>query len=508
MSTRTPALAGTATLISAALALSGCSGSPSGDSTTGTLTIANPSTLATFDPAQVTTGSLDQYLQPVYDTLLRRTPDLELVPMLATEWTYDDALTTLSLELRTGVAFTDGTDFDADAVVANLVRTRDANGPQSASLASVDTVTAVDADTVEVHLTEPDPGLLDALAGTAGSIVSPEALDSDTLSTAPVGTGPFVLDTASTTTGDTYTYTANPDYWDPELVPYDTIVIKTLEDVTARMNAIQSGQVQATMAEIPQIAAAESAGLTVQTQLLNFTGLVIFDREGALVPALGDARVRRAINHAIDGDALLTALRDGRGVVTSQLFGEDSEAFVADLDDEYPFDPARARELLAEAGYADGFDITLPDFSAIFGESLFATVTEQLQAVGITVTLESLPIPDMIGKTMSGGYAVTLNSNFQGTAWQTLSQYVLPTAAFNPFHSTDDTVASLIDTVRTTTGDDQNAAYQKLNEHIVEDAWAAPFFREQGVYLSTDAVEVTLQPQTQVPSIYDFAPAE
>ncbi len=499
---------GAVAIVAATLMLSGCAGQTGTGAETETLTIANPSALPGFDPATVTSGSLDQYLQPVYDTLIRRTADLELVPMLATEWNYDDSLTTLTLELRDEVSFTDGVAFNAEAVVENLLRTRDANGPQASSLASVEAVTAVDDDTVEIALSAPDPGLLVALSGTVGTIVSPGALDSDTLATTPVGSGPYVLDAANTLAGDTYTYTANPDYWDPDLALYDTIVIKTLEDVTARMNAIRSGQIQATMVEIPQIAEAESSGLNVHTQLLNFTGLVIFDREGAVVPALGDVRVRQAVNYAIDGEALLSTLREGRGVATSQLFGEDSEAFVADLDGAYPYDPERAEELLAAAGYAEGFEVTLPDFSVIFGESLFAAVTEQLQAVGIRVTLEALPIPDMIGKTMSGGYAIALNSNYQGTAWQSVAQYVLPEAAFNPFHSSDDEVASLLEAIRTSTDADQAAAFQSLNEHLVEEAWIAPFFREDGVYLSDDSVTVALQPQAQVPSIYNFSPAK
>lgn len=508
MSIRTRLQTGVIAAVAAALALSGCSSATGAgtSATEQTLTIANPSALVTFDPTLVTSGSLDQYLQPVFETLIRRTPDLELVPMLATEWAYDQGLTTLTMEIRHDVAFSDGTPVTADVVTKNLLRTRDANGPQAASLASIARVTALDEDTVVINLSTPDPGLLVALSGTAGFIASPESLSGSSVDTTPVGSGPYVLDPARTTAGDTYTYTANPNYWDPSLAPFGTIVIKTLEDVTARMNAIRSGQVQATMVEIPQIKEAESAGLTVHTQLLNFTGLMIFDRAGALVPALGDVRVRQAINYAIDGKTLLKVLREGRGVATSQLFGEDSEAFVAALDNSYPYDAAKAKALLADAGYAGGIDLTLPDFSPIFGEGLFAAITEQLQAVGIRVTLESLPIPDMVGKTMSGGYAIALTSNYQGTAWDTVARFLLPSSAFNPFHSTDATAESLISTIRTTSGDAQLSAYKELNEHVVDEAWAAPFFREDGVYLSDGSVQVTLQPQTQVPSIYNFAP--
>lgn len=513
MSIRTRLQAGVVAAVAAALALSGCSSAPgtsntASDAASQTLTIANPSALMSFDPALVTSGSLDQYLQPVFETLIRRTPSLELVPMLATEWKYDDSLTKLTFTLREGAKFSDGTPVTPEAVAKNLLRTRDANGPQASSLAEIADVQSAGADSVALTLNKPDPGLLVALSGTAGFIASPESLTSASVNTTPVGSGPYVLDASRTTTGDTYTYTANPDYAGPSLAPFGTIVIKTLEDVTARMNAIRSGQVQATMVEIPQIKEAESAGLTVHTQLLNFTGFMIFDRAGAVVPALGDVRVRQAINYAIDGKTLLNVLRDGRGVATSQLFGEQSEAFVASLDSHYPYDAAKAKSLLAEAGYKDGIDVTLPDFSPIFGESLFAAVTEQLQAVGIRVTLESLPIPDMIGKTMSGGYAMSLISNYQGTAWDTVARFLLPNSAFNPFHSTDATTESMISTIRTASGEAQLKAYRDLNQYVVDEAWAAPFFREDGVYLSNGTVQVTLQPQTQVPAIYNFTPVK
>jgi len=198
-----PGVALAALATTAALVLAGCSagGSGSGDHATaggtakgGTLTIGTVVDVKSFDPAQSHIGHYVQYDQAVYDSLLRRKPDGTLVPMLATKWSYNSDKTVLTLTLRKGVKFSDGTALDANAVKVNLDRFRTGNGPDASTLAQVESVEAKDPTTVVITLKAPDPALLDYLGNADGFIASPKAIEAGKIATTPVGSGPYTLD--------------------------------------------------------------------------------------------------------------------------------------------------------------------------------------------------------------------------------------------------------------------------------------------------------------------------
>src|SRR4051812_2562912 len=203
------------------LTLAACGGGSSaggaGSASSGTLHLATITPPTSFEPgAMAMGGPEDHYYQAVYDTLLKLDGSGKPTADLATDWSYDAANTTLSLTLRDGVTFTDGTAFDATAVKANLEHAKAGTGEAGNALKFVDHVDAVDATHADVVLSTPDPSLVDSLARSAGYMASPEALDSGDIATNPVGTGPYELDQDRTTAGDTYVYTRNPDYWDTE----------------------------------------------------------------------------------------------------------------------------------------------------------------------------------------------------------------------------------------------------------------------------------------------------
>lgn len=168
----------------AALALTSCSaGAPEPDASSGggaatapLLTIGSLTEPTSWDPAQANEGHFAPIYQSVYDTLLKREPDGTLSPMLATEWTMSDDSMSLSLELRTDVTFTDGAVFDGEAVKANIEHFKTANGPQQGNLAAIEVVEVVDADTVNIQLSSPDPDLPNNLANSGGYMASPAAL--------------------------------------------------------------------------------------------------------------------------------------------------------------------------------------------------------------------------------------------------------------------------------------------------------------------------------------------
>jgi peptide/nickel transport system substrate-binding protein len=216
----------------------------------------------------------------VYDTILRVGPGGEIIPWLATDWEYDDTRTQLTLTLRDDVTFTDGSALTSEVVAANLQRFKDGTASTAVKLAGVTGIETPDESTVVITLAAPDPGFLTAISQEAGLIASGEALDDPTLATAPVGSGPYVLDTGATVIGSSYVYQKNPDYWNPDAQYFDTIAIRTGIDPIAAGNAMQAGEVDVSQLNAELQAIGEEAGWTIEeVNTGGFQGLMLFDRD-------------------------------------------------------------------------------------------------------------------------------------------------------------------------------------------------------------------------------------
>lgn len=496
----------------AAVLLTGCgagASAPSGNGETaargGTLTIGAVTDIPSWDPSQAHVGHALQPYQAAYDSLLLREPDGTLSPMLATAWEYDESLTKLTVDLRTDVTFSDGEEFTPEAAKANLEGFGAANGRQAAQAQALDSVSVIDEDTIEISLSTPDPAFEYYLSQGLGLMGSPEALGSDEIAANPVGTGPYVMDPKASVVGSQYTFTAREDYWNKDLQKFDGITFKVLTDVTARTNAIVSGQVDATLVDARSAAQVEGAGLTLSDNQVDWAGLLLLDRDGALNPAMGDVKVRQAINHALDRESILEQFQLGYGTVTNQVFGPDSGAYVDELDEMYPYDPEKAKDLLAEAGYADGFDLTIPSFTGL--ESLMAILTQQFADVGITLTAETVPPANIVSDIASGKYPAAFFFLFQGEPWVAINQMISTDALYNSFDSTDPELQEMIDAVRTG-GEESPDLAKDVNRYVTENAWFAPLFRvDQMFYINGKKITSTPQTQQAVPSIYNFAPA-
>lgn len=313
------------------------------------------------------------------------------------------------------------------------------------------------------------------------------------------------MDPKSSVVGSQYTFTAREDYWNKDLQKFDGITFKVLTDVTARTNAIVSGQVDATLVDARSAAQVEGAGLTLSDNQVDWAGLLLLDRDGALNPAMGDVKVRQAINHALDRESILEQFQLGYGTATNQVFGPDSGAYVDELDESYPYDPEKAKDLLAEAGYADGFDLTIPSFTGL--ESLMAILTQQFADVGINLTAVTVPPANIVTDIASGKYPAAFFFLFQGEPWVAINQMISTDALYNAFDSTDPELQEMIDAVRAG-GEESGELAKDVNRYVTENAWFAPLFRvDQMFYINGKKITSTPQTQQAVPSIYNFAPA-
>ncbi len=341
----------------------------------------------TWDPA-LSIGGFDLTgLFPVYDRLVHRSPDGTLVPGLATKWTVAADGLSIDLTLREGVTFHDGQPFTADAVKANIERSKTLQGSQVAPLLSaIESVDVVGPLEVKLVLSRPDATIIPTLSENAGMMVSPAALSAPDLATKPVGAGPFRFVEARP--NDRIVYKAFENYWDPSARPVAGLEILLQPDPVARLNAVRTGAADATFLLADQVPDAESAGLHVAWKSSPIFFYLHLNRGR---PPFDDLKVRQALNHAIDRDGLVQGLLFGHGEASVQPFGKGQFGHADDVTvDEYKHDPQLARQLLAEAGHPDGvsFTVVVPAIPNIVQGA--EAVQAQLREAGFHVELKSV----------------------------------------------------------------------------------------------------------------------
>lgn len=469
------------------------------------LTLAAQLDNNSFDVAQLEEGNRIQYWQPVYDTLIHLTPDNEPEPGLATEWSYNDAETVLTLTLREGVTFTDGEPFDAEAVAANLEYIKAGGGQSAPALASLEEVAVISPTEVELRLSAPDPALILNLGYGAGAMASPSTLGEESAATNPIGSGPYIYDASRSVAGSNYEYVRNEEYWEQESYPFDELTIRPMNDVTPRLNALRTGQVDGAFLSPQTAAEAESAGITLNTRPVNWAGLSLVDRAGEIVPELADVRVRQAINHAVDAEALVEQVLLGYGEVTSQPFTPDSAAYVPELDDAYPYDPERAAELIREAG-AEGMTLTMPQGSGGIYDAAYPIMETQLEEVGINVEYDQVPADQFISEVRSGRYAAYFIPLGSKEAWRDVQTWFTPGAPWNPLGSESEDLNALLAEVPKAAPAERDEIYQEINRYVVEQAWLAPYFWPENIYGTSSNVTVTMQAGNAVPFISAYQP--
>ncbi|GAB3849012.1 ABC transporter substrate-binding protein [Nesterenkonia populi] len=470
------------------------------------LTLGTVVDITSYDPAELRfEGEWPQLWAPVYDTLLKWETDGTVSENLATSWDYNEDNTVLSLELRDDVTFTDGEPFNAEAVQAGIEHFLAGAGVNRYRADAIESVDVTGDYSVDIVLSEPDPTLLADLGSSVGAIASPAALETDDIDLEPVGSGPYTLNTEETVRGEQYVFNRNEDYWDPESWPYDNIEIRVLSDLNARMNALSSGQIQAARLDIPLIEQAEGSGLDVHPNRVDWFGLNIVDRDGDIEPALAELEVRQAISMAFDRAGMLESLEDGQGVVSQQIIGESSPAYDESLDDYYEYDLDAARELMAEAGYEDGFTIPMMDYDRY---SPYQPYVEQaFEELNIEIEWESVPTDDGPELELSGDYPILImGQQAPGEAWDGLD--LAYSASHNVFEVEDDEFSEYMETARETEGDEQVEAFQQANEWLVENAWFAPWYHRDLIYATSDDVEVDIQPGHAGPQLRNYGPAD
>ena len=357
--------------LAAALALSAGTGAyaQGGQVRGGSLTVLEVLEPDTLDPlfGDQVTNDRTIYNQ-FYETLIRMMPDGSLEPLLAESFETDEAAGTITFHLRSGVTFHDGEPLDADAVVANLKRLTDSavNSPKAGEFEQVESIEATDASTVVIKLAEYAPAVLSSLAHDPGLIVSPKALEgqgADYGKTDAVGTGPFTF--VRWERGQFIESARNENYWrkdaQGEQLPYlDGITTKFMIDNAARVNEMRAGTADFAV----QIEGRDVAPLDAEEDLVARPSPVVYvqvSQLGNINGVMKDERLRKAYSLSIDREALAAAvLPPGEEpVIVALPITEKWWVYNDEVGGAPAYDPAKAKELMAEAGHPDGFTMTM-----------------------------------------------------------------------------------------------------------------------------------------------------
>ncbi len=354
----------------------------------GTLRFVEFSPVTTFDPAGSQTAQ-SAYLYPEYDTLIRQAADYSLQPALALSWDQPEP-TVWEFTLRDDVVFHDGAAFDAQVAADNMIRAKEFEGnPNAATWVGMTSATAVDATTLRVEFSKPQPQFPIQMSMVMGMMVSPNAFDSD-LTRAPAGSGPWVWQEGESQAGVTEVYTLAPDYWDPAAQGVERVEVTAVADNSARLNAGLTGEAEivATLRDA-EVAPAQDGGLDVISVPNYFPYIVVYGRDGGIDDELVDQNVRQAIAYSIDREAYSEAIQLNNGDSLGGIYPEAfAEWHVPELDDTFGYDPVKAKELLTEAGYPDGITIAMPVMPAI--SPPLDLIVQMLGASGITVELTQI----------------------------------------------------------------------------------------------------------------------
>ncbi|MCO4252137.1 ABC transporter substrate-binding protein [Pseudarthrobacter raffinosi] len=393
--------------------------------------------LQSWDPYKCT-GAQSNMFVAVYNSLTRETPEGTFEPALAESWEYETP-TKFVMTLRDGVAFKDGTPLNANVVKANLERSvATPTGITSQFAANKPQITVISDLELAIDLDHPDPDLPFLFSSCGGMMAHPDLVAApDRMVNEVNGTGPYNFEADASIAASSYVFNKKDNYWNSEAYPFSKVTFSVIPDNNSMINALVSGQVDIVPGNFQGVAQAESAGMAHVLGNVSPFSILLNDRAGKLVPALADERVRQALNYAVDRDAVIKTLFGENGVPTPQIPAEGVPGYDSALNDRYPYDPNKARELLAEAGYADGFSMPVLTTTVHQFDAFLSAVANYWGEIGVNVTQEVKDPSTYLSEVLKTNYPATVYPLKGAPPYSILNKFFGPNANFNTFKSTD-----------------------------------------------------------------------
>ena len=387
----------------------------------------------TMDPHAAATAPVLGFLNNIYEGLVRRGPDMSLEPSLAESWE-PIGNEGWRFKLRAGVSFHDGADFNADDVLFSYERASDDRSDVKTFFATIDRVEAPDPLTVDFYTKKPDPLFPSGIAnwlimdrdwtkGKGADLPNREGQNASNFEAN--GTGPFKLISREP---DVETVLApHLAWWGEKEHDITRAVYKPLSSDATRIAALLSGEVDmiepVPLQNVPLLI--QERGIEVMQGIESRVLFLGFDHRSATL-ALGEAggvnpfrdkRVRKAIYHAIDAEAIVRQIMRKNAKIAGLLIAPGVNGYRADDDRRLATDPEAAKALLAEAGFADGFAFTLrcPNDRYVNDEAICTAIVSMLAKIGLDVTLDAVPVSQYWTELRDGKFDMYLLGWSPGT---------------------------------------------------------------------------------------------
>lgn len=442
-----------------------------------TITVAQGADAVTLDPQGQNDQPSARVRAQIYDTLVVQNEDLELEPGLAESWEQVDD-TTWIFNIRQGVEFHNGEELTADDVVFTFERLRDPEmaSPSAFIVDFIESIEAVDEYTVELNTQYPFAPLLAHLSHNATSILNEEAVaeaGDDYGTEVAIGTGAFKF--VSWQTANQIVLERNDNWWGGEVLP-EQVIFRPIAEGTVRAIELETGGVDIAYALEPIDSQRLQGGSNPDVEIVSVETLsTAYLGFNAQQEPLDDVRVRQAINYAVDVESIVEAVYMGQAVPANSPISEAVFGANTDLEP-YPYDPERARELLAEAGLEDGFSTSIWTNDNQLRIQIAEIVQAQLADVGIDAAVEVVEWGTYLAETAAGNHdmfilgwvTVTGDADYGLYALFHSSQY--GDAGNRTFWSTP-RVDELLEIGRTAqTEEERIEAYHEAQEIIREEA--------------------------------------
>ncbi len=357
----------------------------------GTLRVGRAGDFLHFDPFFAVTVNLPMYRQ-LFNTLVTYDAQLNVQPQLAETWEFSEDRLTLTFHLRQGVTFHNGRDFTADDVVKNIERAKDDTLGHSVLgyTRPITAVTTVDPVTVQFTFSEPANGIFDLL--TVLGIVAPESFEAPAI-TKPIGTGPFAF--VEWNPGLEARFQKYAGYWQAGLPYLDEVVVRSLPDQQAAVANLEAGELDiiqgVPLNEVPRLRESSDLAIVLGTEASQFYTFY----NNTARPPFDKKEVRQAMSHAIDRQTIVDTVLFGVGKASQTPFPEWSLAYNPNHVNYFPFDLDRAKALLTEAGYGDGFETTVVTISESSELRNMAQIIQaDLAKIGVTLTINDVTSAD------------------------------------------------------------------------------------------------------------------
>lgn len=374
----------------------------------GTLTVGLSNDAKTYDPIFSVQYTERYVLYLAFDTLVTYGTDFSINPGLAESWQTSSDGKRIVFTLRAGVKFQDGTDFDAAAVKWNIDQRLDPkiNSPQRQVLAPIiASVEVVDPTHVAFNLVAPSPVLFSLLGERPGFMVSPTAWQQrgPAFGSQPVGTGAFIL--KEWTRGTRVLLERNPNYWQAGLPYLDRIIIQDMAGSIIGVQRLITGEIdyvdQLTPSDVLPIEKKNGIVLKPIT-----VGRWYFLQWHVNEPPFDNFKLRQAFAHAIDRNRINEITMRGQGTVSNGPTPPGLWWYDPNLKS-YPYDPAKAKALLAEAGHPNGFEYVLSTPQVAVFQQINQLIQEQLGAIGVKLNLQPVAASEWYARVVSGATNVT-----------------------------------------------------------------------------------------------------